>query len=278
MFKKIALIVILLILAIRCIYVNAQDEQSIIVSLGVYKYTVTDAGLHVKLPWQTRYAYQTRIQSFNSPLVETITRDKQNLCFDSVAFYRIVDPYKYYIKFPRQIDSVNYINDIVYNAIRILAGRYDFYDLIYIKRDEILKEAVNIANHSTTDCGIDIEQIKFRRVFFPQSNLKPIFVSMIAERQQVAETYRIEGQAEYDKIVSEANKYRAVEIAKAKGQAQKMIGEAEAESQKMIQNTMRNTAGLYELLKKYDVYLSSMDNVKMIFKPNGYLFNGLKGE
>ena len=45
----------------------------------------------------------------------------------------------------------------------------------------------------------------------------------------------IEGQAEYDKIVSEANKYRAVEIAKAKGQAQKMIGEAEAESQKMIQ-------------------------------------------
>ena len=278
MFKKIALVVILLILAIRCIYVNAQDEQSIIVSLGVYKYTVTDAGLHVKLPWQTRYAYQTRIQSFNSPLVETITRDKQNLCFDSVAFYRIVDPYKYYIKFPRNVDATNYINDIVYNAIRILAGKYNFFDLIYLKRDMILEEAVEIANSSTKDCGIDIEEIRFRRVFFPQSNLNPIFVSMIAERQQVAETYRIEGQAEYDKIVSEANKYRAVEIAKAKGQAQKMIGEAEAESQKMIQNTMRETAGLYELLKKYDVYLSSMDNVKMIFKPNGYLFDGLKGE
>ena len=55
----------------------------------------------------------------------------------------------------------------------------------------ILEEAVEIANSSTKDCGIDIEEIRFRRVFFPQSNLNPIFVIMIAERQQVAETYLI---------------------------------------------------------------------------------------
>lgn len=46
----------------------------------------------------------------------------------------------------------------------------------------------------------------------------------------------------------------------------------------MIQETMQKSAGLYELLKTYDVYLSSMDNVKMIFKPDGYLFKELKAE
>ena len=149
------------------------------------------------------------------------------------------------------------------NFTKALGGKVN----IYIKRDDILKEAAVLANNSTGDCGIEIEEVMFKRVFFPESNLVPIYNSMIAERQQVAETYRIEGQAEYDKIVSEANKYRAVEIAKAKGQAQKIVGDAEAESQRMIQSTMAKTAGLYELLKTYDVYLSSMDNIKMIFKP-----------
>ena len=263
--KIVVLGIICGILLARTVYINAQDTQSIIISLGTYKYTVTEAGLQLKAPWQSRIKYQTRVQAFNSPVVETITRDKQNLCFDSVALYKIVDPYKFYVKFPRYTDSINFVNDVTYNAIRILAGKYNFNDLIYLKREEILKEAKDISNRST-------------EVFFPESNLKPIFTSMIAERKQVADTYRIEGQAEYDKIVSEAEKYRAVEIAKAKGQAQKMIGEAEAKSQQMIQSTMKETAGLYELLKKYDVYLSSMDNVKMVFKPNGYIFEGLKGE
>ena len=276
--KIVVLGIICGILLARTVYINAQDTQSIIISLGTYKYTVTEAGLQLKAPWQSRIKYQTRVQAFNSPVVETITRDKQNLCFDSVALYKIVDPYKFYVKFPRYTDSINFVNDVTYNAIRILAGKYNFNDLIYLKREEILKEAKDISNRSTEECGILIEDIMFRRVFFPESNLKPIFTSMIAERKQVADTYRIEGQAEYDKIVSEAEKYRAVEIAKAKGQAQKMIGEAEAKSQQMIQSTMKETAGLYELLKKYDVYLSSMDNVKMVFKPNGYIFEGLKGE
>lgn len=276
MIKKIVVAVVLGLLLVRCAYINFQDEQSVIISLGVYKYTVSEPGLKFKLPWESRFVYPKRVQAFNSPVVETITRDKQNLCFDSVALYKITDPYKFYIKFRRASDSRYFINDVVYNAIRILAGKYNFYDLIYIKRDDILKEAAVLANNSTGDCGIEIEEVMFKRVFFPESNLVPIYNSMIAERQQVAETYRIEGQAEYDKIVSEANKYRAVEIAKAKGQAQKIVGDAEAESQRMIQSTMAKTAGLYELLKTYDVYLSSMDNIKMIFKPDGYLFKELK--
>ena len=275
--KRIAILLVVLILAARVVYVNRQDMQTIIVSLGVYKYTVSEPGVHFKYPWQSRIRYSTRITSYNSPAVETITRDKQNLIFDTVTLYKITDPYKYYVKFRNAASSINYINDVVYNSIRILAGKYNFYDLIYLKRDEILKEAIAITNESTSGCGITVENITFRRVFFPESNLSYIYTSMIAERQQVAETYRIEGQAEYDKIVSEAEKYMNVETAKAKSQAAKIIGEAEAKSQAMIQDTMNYASGLYEIMKTYEVYLSSMDNIKMIFKPDGYFFNGLKG-
>lgn len=268
---------VLVVLTARCAYVNVQDEQSIILSLGKYRYTVQEPGLHFKKPWESRVKYYKRIQSFDSPVVETITRDKQNLCFDSITLYQITDPYKFYIKFPRFDNSVNFVNDITYNAIRVLAGKYNFFDLIYLKREQILKEAVEIANNSTRDCGIEIKDVMFRRVFFPESNLAPIFDSMIAERRQVADTYRIEGQAEYDKIVSEAEKYRNVELAKAKSEAAKTIGEAEAESQKMILETRREAAGLYETLKAYDVLQGSMDGIKMLLKPEGPLFEQLKG-
>ena len=115
----IGIVVLFSILIFWPLFIQRADEQSIIVRMGKYNRTVSEPGISWKFPViETRIEFTKRLVEYDSPPVSVVTKDKKTLIFDTVAYVTIVDPYKFYIKFKSISGVQQWLDDIVYAAVR----------------------------------------------------------------------------------------------------------------------------------------------------------------
>ena len=146
------------------------------------------------------------------------------------------------------------MEDIVYSQMRNEVGLYTFSEIIASKREQI---SLNLTRKVQEECailGVDVVDIKIKKVSFPSQNLNAIYRRMIAERKKMATKYRSEGEEEAIKIRSETDKEKTIILAKSYRESEAIKGEGEAVSMKNYARVIRKDIDYYKFTRSMEVY------------------------
>ena len=274
---KIKIIIFLAAAAVLLVFASAYtvnyDEQVVVTQFGKIVRSVTEPGLYFKTPFVSRLtSYTKKLIEYDADPVSVITSDKKTIIFDTLAMYRISDPVLFFQRISTLSAAEKRIDDTVYSAVRNIAGRMTFEDIIHERRVEATEAAREMAAAQAAEYGIEVLRTKFKKVLLPVQNEESIFKSMIDERMTIAEQLRAEGNSKATEIVSTADKTRAMRLASANEHAAQTKAEGDQAAQEIIAEAVGNNPDLYMLMKKLDIYRSSISKATLVIDPAKGIF------
>jgi len=246
-----------------------ETEQAIIVQFGKYVRSVQDPGLHFKLPFlQTVHRFESRLLTADAPEVEYITRDKKRVVVDHVSRWLIVDPLEFYRTVRTEAGALSRLNDILVARLRQEIAQHDFIDFVREQRESIMETVTLSSRDLTRPFGIELVDVRIKRVDLPKEVQASVFARMQAERRRIATRYRAEGEEQGRQIRAEADKEREMSLAKAYEEAQKLTGEGDAEATRIYAEAYERDPEFYAFLRRLETYEKTLDDQTMIVIPS----------
>ena len=221
---------ILVVLAMSIFTVD-QRQYALVFQLGEVKKVITEPGLNFKIPMiqNVRYFEKRIITLDNADPERFITSEKKNVLVDSYIKWRIIDPSLYYISVSGdETRARTRLNQTVNAGLREEFGKRTVQDVVSGERDKIMEQMRQKADIDARKIGIQIVDVRLKRVELPTEVSDAVYRRMEAERKRVANELRSEGSAEAEKIRADADRQREVIIADAYRDAQKIKGEGDS--------------------------------------------------
>ena len=271
----------LVFLASLSLFTVDQRERAIVFQLGEVKEVILTPGLHVKWPLiqNVRY-FDGRILTLDTPDAERyITSEKKNLLVDSFVKWQINDVRQYYISVGDEMQAQTRISQTVNATLREEFGKKTVHEVVSEDRNEIMKTVRDRANQDAKKIGVEIIDVRLKRVDLPQEVSESVYKRMDAERKSVANQLRSEGSGEGERIRAEADKEREVIIANAYKEAQRVKGEGDAKAAAVYAQAYGQNAEFYAFYRSLEAYRSSFRNKNdmLVLEPNSEFFKYLKG-
>ncbi len=251
----IILIVAILFLANLSLFIVDETRQAIVLQFGKPIRAIKEPGLNWKLPFiQNVVFFEDRLLVYDAAPTEIITKDKKTLIVDNYARWKIIDPLKF-LQTVRDLNGAQArLDDIIYSELRVDLGLFDMSEIVSERREGIMKRVTEISNEKANTYGIEIVDVRIKRVDLPPENEKFIFDRMRAERERIAKQYRAEGQEESAKIIAETEREKTVILAEAYKTAQTLKGEGEAESVKIYAESFNQDPEFYKFYRTLEAY------------------------
>jgi len=251
----IVLIVVILFLANLSLFIVDETKQAIVLQFGNPIRAIGEPGLSWKIPFiQNVVFFEDRLLVYDAAPTEIITKDKKTLIVDNYARWKIFDP----LMFLQTVHDLNgaqvRLDDIIYSELRVDLGLFDMSEIVSERREGIMKRVTEVSNKNANTYGIQIVDVRIKRVDLPQENEKYIFDRMRAERERIAKQYRAEGQEESAKIIAETEREKTVILAEAYKTAQTLKGEGEAESVKIYAESFNQDPEFYKFYRTLEAY------------------------
>lgn len=258
-----------------------QRENAIVFQLGEVKQVITTPGLHFKWPLiqNVRY-FDARILTMDTPDAERyITSEKKNLLVNTFVKWKISDPRQFYISVGDEAQAETRLAQTVNATLREVFGKHTVQEVVSKDRDEMMRVARERANLDAKKIGIDVIDVRLKRVDLPQEVSESVYKRMDAERKSVANQLRSEGASEAERIRAEADKERAVIIANAYNEAQRLKGEGDAKASAVYAQAFGKNPEFYAFYRSLEAYRSSFKNRSdvLVLQPNSDFFKYLKG-
>jgi membrane protease subunit HflC len=251
----ILIIIAILILANLILFTVDETKQAIVLQFGKPIRAIKESGLNWKLPFiqNVRY-FEDRLLIYDSAPTEIITKDKKTLIVDNYARWRIINPLTF-LQTVRDINGAQArLDDIVYSELRVDLGLFNMSEIVSEKRESIMERVTKICNEKANIYGIEIVDVRIKRVDLPPENEKYIFERMKAERERIAKQYRAEGEEESAKIIAETEKEKTVILAEAYKSAQILKGEGDAEAVKIYAESFNQDPEFYKFFRTLEAY------------------------
>ena len=251
----IILIVAILFIANLSLFIVDETKQAIVLQFGKPIRAIKEPGLNFKLPFiQNVVFFEDRLLVYDAAPTEIITKDKKTLIVDNYARWKIIDPLKF-LQTVRDLNGAQArLDDIIYSELRVDLGLFDMSEIVSEKRESIMGRVTKISNEKAKTYGIEIVDVRIKRVDLPPENEKYIFDRMKAERERIAKQYRAEGQEESAKIIAETEREKTVILAEAYKTAQTLKGEGEAESIKIYAESFNQDPEFYKFYRTLEAY------------------------
>jgi len=282
---RLAAAALLLMVASSATYQVGEAQQVIITQFGEPKgRPVTEPGLHVKLPFiQTANYFEKRFLEWDGSPNQMPTKDKRFIWVDMYARWRITDPLKFFQRLRDERGAQSRLDDILDGETRNAVASYDLIELVRssnrpadsvpieseeerIVLEQITKGrraiAVGIlesARARTLDLGIEVLDIRLKRINYVDEVEKDVFARMIAERQRIAERFRSEGQGEAARIQGERQRDLQRIQSEAYRSAQELRGKADAEATTIYAEAYGRDAEFYAFVKSLETYERTVD-------------------
>jgi len=245
------------------------------------KEVITIPGLHFKWPFiqNVRY-FDGRILTMDTPDAERyITSEKKNLLVDTFVKWRINDVRQYYKSVGDEVQAQTRISQTVNATLREEFGKHTVQEVVSEDRDVIMKAVRERANQDAKQIGVEIIDVRLKRVDLPQEVSDSVYKRMDAERKSVANQLRSEGSAASERIRAEADKEREVIIANAYKEAQRIKGEGDAKAAAAYAQAYGQDAEFYAFYRSLEAYRSSFKDRSdvLVLEPNSEFFKYLKG-
>ncbi len=271
----------LVLLASMSMFTVDQRERAIVFQLGEVKEVITTPGLHFKWPLiqNVRY-FDARILTLDTPDAERyITSEKKNLLVDSFVKWQITDVRQYYISVGDEAQAQTRISQTVNATLREEFGKHTVHEVVSEDRNEMMKTVRERASQDAKKIGVQIIDVRLKRVDLPQEVSESVYKRMDAERKSVANQLRSEGSAAAERIRAEADKEREVIIANAYKEAQRIKGEGDAKAAAAYAQAFGQNAEFYAFYRSLEAYRSSFKSRSdvLVLEPNSDFFKYLKG-
>jgi membrane protease subunit HflC len=307
MIKNIILIVFAagIFLAYNAAYMVDETEQVVITQFGkVVGEPITSPGLKFKLPFfQKANFFAKNLLTWDGIPGQVPTQDKTYIYVDSFARWKIVDPIKFIQTVNNEASAIDRLNGIIDPAVRNLITSHPLvetvrntdrsmdtfeYDVdenvqrvqykINIGRDEITRLIVQQASEKLKEFGIELVDVKIKRINYIDNVRQAVYERMIAERKQIAEKYRAEGAGEASNIRGEKEKELQVIKSQAYRDAQKIKGDADAEAARIYASAYGADPEFYSFVKSLEVYRESLKkDTTLILSTGSDFMKYLKG-
>lgn len=257
------------------VFTVTETQQALVLELGKWQKTVTTAGLHFKKPFVQDVVYfDKRILLLDTPELTVITQDQKRIQVDAFTQFRVQDPLKVY-QAVRNVNGARPRLSIIINSnLRQVFGQRDFSDALSGERKALRKAISDAVKEEAEALGITVVDVRIKRTDLPPENSKPIFDSMIAEREQVAREIRARGEEQAIRIKSKADRDKVVMLAEAEREAQKMRGEGDAIAAKIFADAYNQDPEFYAFYRSMIAYREAFKarNTTMVLSPTSDFF------
>ncbi|MBT4128584.1 MAG: protease modulator HflC [Nitrospina sp.] len=234
-------------------------QTAVLIELSKPKDIITEPGLYFKIPVLQKVRYFSKqLLDNDSPPTEVITRDKKNLLIDNFSLYRIVDPLKFLETVRTENGARSRLDDIVYSELRVEIGTHDLMDVVTENRNLIMAKVTAQSNIKAAEYGIEMADVRIKRVDLPPEIANSIFNRMRTERQRIAMEYRSEGKEESTKIRAQTDKEKTILIAEAYKQEQTIRGQGDGLATKIYADSFSKDPKFYNFIRSMEAYKKSL--------------------
>lgn len=285
-------IIIIIVLAILMvsqggIYVVNEAEQAIVTQFGKPVSDVVTSGLHFKLPFvQKVNRFENRILKWDGDPNQIPTKDKKFIWVDTTARWRIKDPLLFFKTVATERGAHSRLDDIIDSVVRDAVSGHLLVELVrgknYVSKDverfevdgvqimpddmsgreEILARILSKASASTPEYGIELLDVKIKRINYVEQVRTRVYERMINERKKVAAQYRSEGEGEKAEILGKMQRELKEISSEAYRKALEIRGAADAEAAAIY-------AEAYNQDKEFYTFLRTLESYKKTIKKNG---------
>jgi membrane protease subunit HflC len=276
-----AIVVAILLFLAMSVFTVDQRQYAMVVQLGEVKKVIVDPGLYVKVPLvqNVRYFEKRIITLDNADPERFITSEKKNVLVDSYIKWRIVDPKLYYISVNGDESRARTrLNQTVNAGLREEFGKRTVHDVVSGEREKIMEQMREKADADARKIGVQIVDVRLKRVELPTEVSEAVYRRMEAERKRVANELRSEGSAEAEKIRADADRQREIIIADAYRDAQKIKGEGDAKASAIYAQAFGQNPEFYAFYRSLEAYRNSFKNKTdvMVVEPGSDFFKYMK--
>ena len=268
--KKLFIIIIIAALAFfTTVYIVDETEQVVVLAFGKPVKTITKPGLNFKLPapFQIVVTFDKRLLEYDVPPEEVLSMDKKTLIMDNYVRWRIVDPLLFLQTVQAVPTAKTRLDDIVYSELRQELGTHDMVEIITETRDLIMDKVTAASNEESEKYGIEVVDVRIRRVDLPSENEASIYARMEAERNRKANMFRSEGEEEAQKIRAKTERDKTVILADAYKISQEIRGEGEAKALDIYASSFSKDPKFYEFVRTLEAYEKIIDKKTTLVLP-----------
>ncbi len=309
----IGLALALLLVVSGALYTVNETEQVIITQFGKpVGEPITDAGLHFKTPFvQEVNRIEKRILEWDGQRTEMPTKDKLYISVDTFGRWRITDPLEYFRRLRDERSALSRLEDILGSETRNAIAKHDLIEVIRTTKDreptrddtlrgigegagkigvlqpihkgrEKIEEEIKIAAKvKLAEFGIELLDVRFKRINYNPSVVEKIYERMISERQQIASRFRSEGEGEAAKILGAKERDLDGITSAAYRREQEIQGAADAAATEIYARAYDQTPAareLYEFVKTMETYQVVLDaDTTLVLSTRNELFRYLEG-
>ena len=268
--------ILVAILVLSTVFTIDETRQVVILQFGEPVRIIKTPGLHFKLPapLQVAQRFDDRLLEYDVPPEEILSKDKKSLIVDNYVRWRITDPLLFLQTVQTEPIAKTRIDDIVYSELRRELGTHNMSEIITERREIIMEKVTRQSAIATKPYGIEVVDVRLKRVDLPQNNEQSIYRRMQAERIRQANKFRSEGEEESQKIKASTDKDKTIILADAYKQAEEVKGEGEAIAVDIYARAFSKDPDFYEFYRTLETYKIILDKKTTLVLPtNSKLFD-----
>ena len=279
-----ALLVLLVglgVLAALSVFTVDQREVAILLQFGKVERTNLEPGLHFKMPVvQNVLKFDSRIQTLDSDPQNYLTFEKKNVIVDSFVKWRIADVRRFYTSAGGSIRQANNrLGEVILKRLRDEFGKRTIQQVVSGERAEIMDELRVAAKDQADELGLEIVDVRIKRVDLPADVSQSVYNRMRAERQEVAKRFRSEGEEQARELRASANKDREIILAEADREAQITRGSGDARATEIYASAFGRDREFYKLYRSLNAYRTAFGSNAdiLLLEPTSEFFDYFKG-
>ena len=259
-----------------------QREYALVFRLGEIVSVKKEPGLYFKVPLVDNLKkFDKRIITLDwEEPAKFNTSENKYMMVDSFVKWRIIDPAKYYVSIREggEAAAEDRLSKVVNAGFRAEFGKRTVHDVIAGERTAIMDNLRKRADAEARQIGIQVVDVRLKRVDYSEEISKSVFDRMIAERKRIANQLRSEGSAASEKIRADADKQREVIIAEAFRDAQKMKGEGDAKAAEIYAGAYGKNPEFYAFYRSQQAYKNSFNSKSdvLVLDPKSEFFKYMR--
>ena len=268
--------VLIAIVGWSTVFTVDETRQVVILQFGEPVRIIKTPGLYFKLPapLQVAQRFDDRLLEYDVAPEEILSKDKKSLIVDNYVRWRIVDPLLFLQTVQTEPIAKTRIDDIVYSELRRELGTHNMSEIITENRELIMEKVTRESAIATKPYGIEVVDVRLKRVDLPQNNEQSIYRRMQAERIRQANKFRSEGEEESQKIKASTDKDKTIILATAYKEAEEVKGEGEAKAVDIYARAFSKDPDFYEFYRTLETYKIILDKKTTLVLPtNSKLFD-----
>lgn len=283
----IAIVVLAFIVLLDALYVVSEINQVIITQFGEpIGGTITSPGMHIKMPFiQKANYFEKRWLEWDGDANQIPTKDKKYIWVDTYARWRISDPLVFFQRVRDERGAQSRLDDIIDGETRNAVANFDLIEIvrssnrefdlteeiveildiasaipeILTGREKIAQIILEKASEITKEFGVELKDVRIKRVNYVEEVQRKVFDRMISERQRIASKYRSEGDGKSAEIRGQKQRELQRIQSEAYRKAQEIKGKADAEATQIYAEAYNRDPEFYQFMKTLETYLKTLD-------------------